>query len=93
MLAKEKSIPTIDVKDIYGHSSGFKTQGEDCGSKVQKHRSLIKVVQLIGGRDEMIFINLQGLQLNILSLQPEFLCSKNYVVFQTCKANKYFDKP
>lgn len=93
MLAKEKPIPAIDVKDVYGHSSGFMTQGEDCGSKVQEQRGLIMVVQLIGGRDEMIFINLQGLQFNILSLQTEFLCSKKYVVFQTCKANKYFDKP
>lgn len=67
MLAREKSIPAIDVKDVYGHSSGFMTQGKGCGSKVWKHRGLIKVVQLIGGRNEMIFINLQRLQFNILS--------------------------
>lgn len=50
------------------------------------------MVQLIGDRDEIIFIYFQDFQFNILSHWTEIPCSKKCVVFQIHKANRYSDE-
>lgn len=87
MLAKEKPVyvSATDITDVNRQRSAFMAQEGSSSSKAQRHRDIIKVVQLISGRDEIIFIPFRYFQFNIILHQTEFLCSKNFVVSRPIK--------